>query len=37
MFAQAVDRICDLGTATPAAPGVLGKMPDRLATLGIQL
>lgn len=37
MFEQALGRIVDLGTATPTAPGVLGQMPARLATVGIKL
>jgi len=37
MFADAVSRLTDLGTAKPAAPGVLGQMPARLATVGILL
>lgn len=37
MFAQAVSQLTDLSTATPAAPGVLGQMPARLATVGITL
>ena len=37
MFADAVCRLTDLGTATPTAPGVLGQMPARLATVGILL
>jgi NAD(P)-dependent dehydrogenase (short-subunit alcohol dehydrogenase family) len=37
MFAQAVGQLTDLSTATPAAPGVLGQMPARLATVGITL
>jgi NAD(P)-dependent dehydrogenase (short-subunit alcohol dehydrogenase family) len=36
MFAQAVGALTDVSTATPVAPGVLGQMPARLATLGIQ-
>jgi NAD(P)-dependent dehydrogenase (short-subunit alcohol dehydrogenase family) len=36
MFAQAVEALTDLSTATPVAPGVLGQMPARLATVGIQ-
>jgi NAD(P)-dependent dehydrogenase (short-subunit alcohol dehydrogenase family) len=36
MFAQAVGALTDLSSATPATPGVLGQMPARLATLGIQ-
>ena len=36
MFAQAVRALTDLSSATPATPGVLGQMPARLATLGIQ-
>ena len=37
MFAQAVSQLTDLSTATPAAPGLLGQMPARLATVGITL
>ncbi|WP_207717727.1 SDR family NAD(P)-dependent oxidoreductase [Caenimonas soli] len=37
MFADAVGRLTDLGTAKPTAPGVLGQMPARLATVGILL
>lgn len=37
MFADAVGRLTDLGTAEPTAPGVLGQMPARLATVGILL
>jgi len=37
MFAQAMSQLTDLSTATPAAPGVLGQMPARLATVGITL
>ncbi|MGE0099755.1 MAG: SDR family NAD(P)-dependent oxidoreductase [Hydrogenophaga sp.] len=36
MFAQAVAVLTDLSTAAPVAPGVLGQMPARLATVGIQ-
>jgi len=32
-----VSQLTDLSTATPAAPGVLGQMPARLATVGITL